>query len=107
MGVITKILMIYIIGTICAFAAMIFFLRKSISREDEEEFAYYESGYCDYEYGRIVFGILQTVVSIFVAAMWPFIPLIVAGLYIYEWVGNRFPGLMGHLSDEKEDADSD
>lgn len=105
--IVKKILAVYLAGAVCVFLAMVFFLRKNLSREDEEEFSYYESVYCDYGYMRIVFGILQTVVSVFVAAMWPFIPLIVAGLYIYEWVGNRFPGLMGHLSDEKEDADSD
>lgn len=105
--IVKNILAVYIAGAFCVFLAMVFFLRKSLSMEDEEEFAYYESVYCDNGYMRIVFGILQTVVSIFVAAMWPFVPLIVVGLYIYEWVGNRFPGLMGHLSDKKEDADSD
>lgn len=105
--IVKKILATYLTGAVCVFLAMVFLLRKNLSREDEEEFAYYESAYFDYGYMRIVFGILQAVVSIFVAAMWPFIPLIVMGLYVYEWVGDRFPGLMGHLSDEKGDADSD
>lgn len=104
---IRNILIVYVIGAVCAFGVMMFLMRGNLSKEDEEEFAYYDCGYCDYEYTRIVFGILRAVVSIFMAALWPFIPVFVVGIYIYDWIGERFPELMGHMSDGREDVDGD
>ena len=100
--VVRNILIIYVIGFICAFGIMMFLMRGNLSREDEEEFAYCEYGYCDYEYARIVFGILRAVVSIFIAVLWPFIPVFVAGIYIYDWINNNCPELMGHMADDRE-----
>lgn len=85
---------------------MMFLMRGNLSKEDEEEFAYYECDYCDYEYARIVFGILRAIVSLFMAVSWPFIPVIMVGICIYNWVSDTFPELMGHMADDREDADS-
>lgn len=99
------ILLIYaIIGGLIFLGVLLFFAWAAYT-DDEAE-------YCeDYYYpnhnkgGILVLASLGLFIGIPCGLLWPFIPLLLFGVWIFTIVTEKFPFLMGHLADDTEGSD--
>lgn len=103
-------LLIYVIGAIASFVAIVLWMKISC-REDEDENRQYYYEYhgwdeCENAFEKDILNVLIFIIGIAGAVIWPGIPIVLLGLYIYGRVEKKFPGIT-HMADKKEDFDDD
>lgn len=93
------------VGGLLFLGVLFFFYKIYLETKEEEEFVedYY---YPNHNKGCGGIAVTMTVALIcgfIVALMWPFLPLLLLGLYVYYLITERFPQLFGHLADKTDD----
>lgn len=107
-----NLLVVYLIGMIITFIATVIWLKvteKKAAKESRElgydEFT--EWGDAETAYEKDVFNLIVFIIGLVAAAIWPGIPVVLIGLVLYDKVSEKFPGLTGHMADEKEEMDDE
>lgn len=99
------ILLVYaVIGGLVFLGVLLFFAWASYT-DDEAEYCedYY---YPNYNKGRVLISAsLGLFIGLPCGLLWPFIPLLLFGVWIFTIVTEKFPRLMGHLADDTEGSD--
>ena len=99
------ILLVYaVIGGLVFLGVLLFFAWASYT-DDEAEYCedYY---YPNHNKGRVLISAsLGLFIGLPRGLLWPFIPLLLFGVWIFTIVTEKFPRLMGHLADDTEGSD--
>ena len=99
------ILLVYaVIGGLVFLGVLLFFAWASYT-DDEAEYCedYY---YPNHNKGRVLISApLGLFIGLPCGLLWPFIPLLLFGVWIFTIVTEKFPRLMGHLADDTEGSD--
>ena len=97
------ILIVYLIGSSLTFAITGFFLFWTGKKEDEEREKYPEY-YEDMDnIGRWGYCIIVLVISILAGIMWVGLPIVLAGVLIFDWIMRKYPKLWGQFGNTEED----
>lgn len=96
------------VGGLLFLGVLFFFYRAYLETKKEEEFTedYYYPNHRKYGYLTTTIT-LALIFGLIIGLMWPFLPLILLGVYIYYLFTERFPQLLGHLADKPDDERTD
>lgn len=101
------ILLIYAaVGGLVFLGALLFFAYVSYT-DDEAEYCedYYYPNHNKGHGGIIISATLGLFIGVPCGLLWPFIPLLLLGVWLFTTITEKFPHLMGHLADEEEGGD--
>lgn len=97
------ILIVYLTGAAFTFAITGIFLLWTGKKEDEEREKYPEY-YEDMDnMGRWGYCIIVLVISILTGIMWVGLPIVLAGVLIFDWIMRKYPKLWGKFGNTEED----
>ena len=99
------ILLVYaVIGGLVFLGVLLFFAWASYT-DDEAEYCE-DDYYPNHNKGRVLISAsLGLFIGLPCGLLWPFIPLLLFGVWIFTIVTEKFPRLMGHLADDTEGSD--
>lgn len=101
------ILLIYaVIGGLVFLGVLLFFAWVAYT-DDEAEYVedYYYPKHNKGHGGVIISATLGLFIGVPCGLLWPFIPLLLLGVWIFTIITEKFPHLMGHLADDTKGSD--
>lgn len=92
------ILLVYAVVGGLVFLGVLLFVVHALCTDEEAKYCddYSESG------NRVISFVLGLLVGLPCGLLWPFVPVLLIGLWIFATVVETFPHLMRHLADEEE-----
>ena len=101
------ILLIYaVIGGLVFLGVLLFFAWAAYT-DDEAEYVedYYYPNHNKGHGGVIISATLGLFIGVPCGLLWPFIPLLLLGVWIFTIITEKFPHHMGHLADDTKGSD--
>lgn len=100
-------LTIYIVGAVLTFIGLIVFFYWIGKAEDEDREIYPEA-YPEGNAGAFLSWVAGLAISVSLSAVWIGAPCIFIGVWLFEIIDEKFPGLMGDFGDDtEEEQDND